>query len=417
MASLIGNGGNGSDHKLPTVDISERSPIPRWAADDRHQEDYNLAQFCLYQDIEQIEDYLFLELVRYALDQQNSDTLPYLANTAIDMVIKMVHSNETSMKDAKKCRREFMKHVVESSPETINKTPLMRMQDTIAKHMAMNEAQKRAAKERGLVLVEREYPDFHTECRDLEYFGATVDQQKLVEQSFVAAIWNADIPSEPSGAKPLFMDMASQIIQVATNYTHPLPDRYKLASVDMATAFVLRLNLLAVMVLGENRSIAFDAVRKTASAEAKQPKKWANFKHTLAPHGRTRDIPPNLVQSLAQLSKDKQHELEILNNKLLPLAQLNPFFCCLNNHHARMFTAIDSVQVMDESFVVQILGHLWNLLREEQYLTSVWLDLDFLIGALGVHFVFQGERPTIEGGKEALEKRIWYFVRAEEERS
>ncbi|KAK5080790.1 hypothetical protein LTR70_008718 [Exophiala xenobiotica] len=411
LTSLSDDGEAELDHKLPTagdvaVGIPEALPTPRLSEDDRIQEDYNLAQFCLYQDIEQIEDYLFLELVRYALDQQNSDWLPLLANTAIDMVLKMYRSIDTLLKDPKKCRIGFLKHMVESNPDAFNKLPLMRMQDTIAKQVAISEAQKEAAKAYQVVVVERRYPEFHREGRDLDYFGTTVEQQKLVEQSFVAAIWDAEIPSEPSGVQPWFMDSVSKVIQRAKNYKPR--GGYVFFSVDVATAFTLRLNLLATMVLGEKRSIAFDAHRKTALAESAQSKKWDKFKHTLAPDGRIKDISPNLVESLAHLSKDKQRYLEMLNNDLQFLAQLNPFFCCLNNHHVRMHTAVESVQITDQGFVVQLLGHVWNLLREEQYLTSGWLDLDFLIGALGVDFVFQGKRPTIAAGREALGYRIWY---------
>jgi len=413
VSSLSDDGEAELDHKLPTagnvaVDIPEGLSTPRLSEDDRIQEDYNLAQFCLYQDIEQIEDYLFLELVRYTLDQQNSDWLPFLANTAIDMVLKMYRSIDTSVKDPKKCMIEFLKHMNESNPDAVNKSPLMRMQDIIAKQMAVSEAQKVAAQKNQIIVVERRYPEFHTEGRDLDYFGTTVEQQKLVEQSFIAAIWDADIPSEPSAVQPWFLDSVSKVIQLAKNYKHSSRGRYVFFNVDVVTAFTLRLNLLATMVLGEKRSIAFDALRKTALAVSAQSKKWDKFKHTLAPHGRIKDISPNLVESLARLSKDKQRDLEMLNNDLQFLAQLNPFFCCLNNHHERMYTAIESVQIMDQCFVVQLLGHVWNLLREEQYLTSGWLDLDFLIGALGVDFVFQGKRPTIAAGREALGYRIWY---------
>lgn len=413
LASLSDDGEAELDHKLPAApaeapEISEDLPISKLNEDDRIQEDCNLAQFCRYQDIEQIEDYMFLELVRYALDQENSDVLPFLANTAIDMVAKMYWSIQNSVKDPQKCILGFTKHVTTNNVEAVDKSPLMRMQDIIAQHIAFEEAQKRAARIHDIFVVHRACLNFQNSGSDLEYFGTTTEQQKLVEQSFIAAIWDAETPSERSDFSPFIVDSVSKIIQEIKNYTPPSRARYDFAGIDVATAFALRLNLLATMVLGEKTSMVFDALRKTASARSKQSTEWSKFKHTLAPHGRVSDISPDFVESLARLSEDKQRGLEMLNNKLRPIAQLNPLFCCFNNHNMRMYRAIQSVQLTEGFFVVPLLGHVWNLLREEQYLTSGWHDLDFLVRALGVHFVFQGERPTIDRGREALKYRIWY---------
>ena len=94
-----------------TVDVKSSTSntmlTPELSEEDRMQEEYNLAQYCLYQDTEQIEDYLMLEIVRYALDQGNSDVLPYLINTAVDMVQKMVRSIDACVQDSKKCKIIF----------------------------------------------------------------------------------------------------------------------------------------------------------------------------------------------------------------------------------------------------------------------------------------------------------------------
>lgn len=56
------------------------------------QDESNLAMYCFHADLEELEDYLVLELACYAIDQQNTDTLPFLNNTAIDQAFYM--SNE-----------------------------------------------------------------------------------------------------------------------------------------------------------------------------------------------------------------------------------------------------------------------------------------------------------------------------------
>ena len=329
-------------------------------------------------------------------------------NTAIDMVCKMFGSIDNSVKDATKCKITFCKHILENDEETINRTPLMRMQHTLAKHKAMEEEEKRLAKEYDVVLLPRMYPNFHKEGCDLDYFGADIEQQKLIEQSFVAAVLDADLPSEHSAFRPLCVDSISKVVQFLKTCPLPPQRRHEFVMFDVAIAFALRLNLLAMMVLRDHRSVACNALLKTVSASATQSSKWRKFKHTVALEGRTKDISLDLDKYLAFLTQDQNRKAEVLSNKLRPLTKLNPLFCCLNDTQIRMHTAIQSVTIMDLSRVIQILGHVWNLLREKRHLGKDWPDLDFLTSALGVPFVFQGERPTIEGGSEALAFRIWY---------
>ncbi|KAK5957708.1 hypothetical protein OHC33_000897 [Knufia fluminis] len=402
---------NDSENELLTtranVDVPKSLSAPKLNEEDRDQDEYNLAQYFLYQDIEQIEEYLFLEFVRYTLDQQNFDVLPGLVNTAIDMVMKMYKTIDNSTKDSKKCKIRFYKYVSEKNQAAIDNTPLMRMQDTIAKHMAVIKAQKQLSQKFNVIVMAPPYPNFHDEGCCLDYFGASVEEQRLIEQSFVAALWAMEMPSERSAFESLSMDSVSKVVQRLKTLTLP-EGRIEFITVDVGSAFTVRLNLLLVMVLRENRSVAFNALMKSNSSKAIQTERWQKFKHCLAPNGRIKDMFPKLVLNLDQLTRDRTRENELLNNEMHGLAQLNPIFCCQNNTDVRMYTAIQSVTTMDHCFVVQLLGHMWNLLREKGYLNSGWHDLDFLVDALGVSFIFQDERPTMGGGAEALEYRIWY---------
>ena len=289
-------------------------------------------------------------------------------------------------------------------------TPLMRLQDTLAKHMGISVLQKQAAKDFDVVVVPCLYPEFHEARHDFEYFGASLEQQEIVEQFFIAAIWEMEMPSTHGAFRPMVMDSVSQIIQQIKKMPTPLCSRYEFISVDVTTSFALRITLLANMALNGKSSIASDALTETASAVVAQAKHWQGIKHTLTPEFYLGEARQNMVEHLDHLSDNRRPELKLVRTNLRPLAQANPLFCCLNNIHIRMFTAIHSVSIIDQSFVVQLLGHLWNMLKEEGYLGNNWEDLDFLVNALGGQFIYQGERPNMRAGREALVHRIWYFM-------
>lgn len=67
-----------------------------------------------------------------------------------------------------------------------------------------------------------------------------------------------------------------------------------------------------------------------------------------------------------------------------------------------------AIQVIDRSFTLRALSHLWNLLRELQYLDTAWPNLDAIIRQFGEAFAYQGQRPTLADGKKILLSRYWY---------
>ncbi|KAK5075295.1 hypothetical protein LTR64_001500 [Lithohypha guttulata] len=77
---------DGNDEPLASKKTDPRiqqPSTPRLDEDLKLQEEYNFARFCFYKDVQQIEDFLFLEIVRYALDAANSNVLPFLTDVAI----------------------------------------------------------------------------------------------------------------------------------------------------------------------------------------------------------------------------------------------------------------------------------------------------------------------------------------------
>lgn len=114
-------------HSLPTT-----AATPALSDDEKQQEEYNFAQFCLYEDVQRIEDFLILELVRYSLDQQNCDTLPYLVNSALDMIWQTSKTIEDSIGAKTRRRKAFATYVLQNHGDIIQSSPLMRMQEVVA---------------------------------------------------------------------------------------------------------------------------------------------------------------------------------------------------------------------------------------------------------------------------------------------
>lgn len=110
------------DNTMPTP----RAPA-KTSKEDRMQDAFDLAMYCLYADLEDLEDYLVLEITRYAIDQKNADTLPFIINTAIDQAHYMSDVLCKLVDDPCIARVKFTESDHDSNTQASLTSPLKRM--------------------------------------------------------------------------------------------------------------------------------------------------------------------------------------------------------------------------------------------------------------------------------------------------
>lgn len=106
----------------PSIQSTNTSHVPALTEVDRRLDECILARYCLYEDLQEIEDAIVLELVRYSLDQANSKVLAFLMNTSIELVADMSTAFDQSFKDCLEHRGAMFKAAF--APNDMNWTAL-----------------------------------------------------------------------------------------------------------------------------------------------------------------------------------------------------------------------------------------------------------------------------------------------------
>lgn len=229
----------------------------RPSADDRAQDDYDLARYCFYEDVQEVEDHVVLELIRYAIDQGNSDTLPFTITTAVDLVSQMyilLHER----KDAGKLYHNFEYPSASRQGGRKINSPLARLQGIITMELTCNMAIKSINQRdhrdcclgKACTLPAEPFP--RTEA-DLEYLTADSRRQWHTESNYIYSLWTEDTPSNPKDFQPLEVDAITKCL-------HMLKFAIKKENalhIPVGPAFGIRICLLATIILQEHKDIAF----------------------------------------------------------------------------------------------------------------------------------------------------------------
>lgn len=152
----------------------------------RMQDEFNVAMYCLHADLDELKDYLVLELVRYAIDQKNADTLPFLINTAIDRALYMQEDLCKLVDDSHLARQkiEEFDHRNNSREKHKQKRPassLRRLQGIIGVEMSTQKVEKivfaRMAKENGSHICQHGRIPFPYKKDDMNYLTASITEK------------------------------------------------------------------------------------------------------------------------------------------------------------------------------------------------------------------------------------------------
>lgn len=153
------------------------------------QDEFDMAVYCLHVDLEELEDYLVLEPARYAIDQKNADTLPFLTNTAVDQALYMSNEICKLVDNPHVARRRFEDFEQDNKTQKRATLSLKRMQSLISMEMAWHKLQKNifsqtARENNGRSLQQSRVP-FPFQDDDMDYLTASDNEKCWIELCFL----------------------------------------------------------------------------------------------------------------------------------------------------------------------------------------------------------------------------------------
>lgn len=389
-----------------TTDFGNETYV-RISQQDRAQDEYDLARYCFYEDVQEIEDHVVLELVRYAIDQANADTLPLIITTAVDLVSQMfalLHER----KNAYKLKHNFEWPLNSVREDRKIASPVFRLQDMISFELMSNAAWKQIQRQdhqdcclgKACKLPPEPFP---RNDADEEYLTADLRQQFKTEHNYIFSLWTEDTPSNYAQFLPYWFDVITKCLHML-KYGHD-KNNFGAFNIPVGPTFGIRICLLATVILQDRKEVAFRNLQKTAIQTSIDAASWKPLQPKL-----TVNQGEVLTHTLKFISDSTQKPKGLLDKRFEASFRINPILSCKNTLAYRLFNAIWGAQIIDRTYMFRTLAHLWNLLREEGYLKTDWPAVHYIQNMLGEYFIYQGDRPTISGlgGKKTLRSRVLY---------
>lgn len=397
------------DYSNTTVRPSAQAP-PKVTKEEQKQDEFNLAMYCLHTDLEEFEDYIVLELVRYAIDQQNSDTLPFLINTAIDQALYMENNICKLVEDPWTARNKFAEFDYKNSDQkTRAASSLKRLQGLIGMEMVCRSAKKEIfaniARRNGNRGVQHGRIPFPYQDSDVAYLTASDQEKWWIETRFLHTCWTEDSPKNAERFRPFYLDSTLKCIRELKYCSKNWNDGFRPGQIPIGGVFGIRLFLLATMIFGVGKTQAYDKLLKSTTRCSVSMQQWKSMEGIL----KNQWSEAQHVSSLTNLCNDFPTHKQFRNKSFQPTFEFSPVLCCLNDVTIRSLTSVLAMQVLDRSFIFRALAHLWNLLTEMGHLDVAWPDLERFINIFGEGYAYQGSRPTLrKDGKRVLWSRYFY---------
>lgn len=385
-------------------DESRRSPPSnvaqtlRMNEQEQIQDEFDLAKFCMLSDIQEIEDFIVLELVRYSLDQANADVLPFLSNAAIDIVAKMGAA----------LREQFDQQILEHGCHEATRTPkvdllqspLVRMQGLISSRL------RGPAKSSSAEAHHYHEEVFHPE---VVYFGAPVVEQAKIEKSFINHVFHLHRPADALGEYLVTVDYTFESMRQL--FSSEIRQHKRSTSVGIV--FAIRIAFLTTLLLKDHREFSLIQLKHTAS-------KFADLAAARDELWKSSLYRSRRIESIRLRLGPEPANTKNLHLACVPSVRISNSKIHLSQHHLtsawndsllRMIYANDSIRAMEKSNVVKVLAHLWNLLHEEAHLDVAWPDMQYLLAVLGEDYMFQSERPTLaRNGSKWIRERMMFCM-------
>lgn len=407
------------DRSRPIAKKTVSAPLLRieLSYEERIQDEYYLGHFCLYEDLAELEDYMFLEFVSYSLDQRNSNVLPYLVNATVDRALQMEHALLRSFDikgvDLESLSSKFFDRLFGGilTGETVASfitIPLLRTQFRIWCELAQQRLDKvyQTVDEQvaaGIPVLTYTPNSIRTE----DYFACSEEDQGAIERGFIRELWRT---RPPKSYQPFATDLSTKVIDDLRNLDL---SEGKMAWIGLGFTLAIRLRFLLTRVLRSNCDLPYAALHKSAKASGRADLELLVFHKSNQRH-EADGATSKYTQDGAINLEPKQHLVlqEAVTGPLAAQLRSNPVLCCLNVCVTQMYSATTLVGMMDKSRITRLLAHFWNLFHKLRRVRHSWSDLECLIEMLGEDFFFQGEAPTLALLEDdtAMRRRFMYAM-------
>lgn len=372
----------------PSSQSNSALPGPEGNEADRRLDECILAKYCLYEDLQEIEDAIVLELVRYSLDQANADVLAFLVNTSIELVEDMCTTFNQSFKDCTEKGGALFRATFEPagmSWTTLDQYGQSRMEFILT--ILLN-----GLKDTGKLPLPPGFDmQFDPGC---DYFGLHPHSQLDVDISFVADLLTS---RKPRYDRNIFGSFALDLVTRAIGIFQETASAGMFYFPPMDMAFAIRLRLLADIILKDVGQDSFyvmsDTLLSTIAKEETRDSYWASTAY------RSKSIEKqwSTIQKIVDSRSHAAQGHDLLGSPALrQLIHSDHIFCNWNTIRTRMTFCETSLYMIDASFVMRGLAQLWNLLEEEGVLNQAWPDLQYLRKAMGDNFFFKTARPVLK---------------------
>jgi len=262
----------------PSSHSNSALPVPEGNEADRRLDECILAKYCLYEDLQEIEDAIVLELVRYSLDQANADVLAFLVNTSIELVTDMCTAFNQSFKDCMEKGGALFRATFEPagmSWTTLDQYAQGRMEFTLT--ILLN-----GLKDTGRLDLPPGFDkQFDPGC---DYFGLHPHSQLDVDISFVADLLTSRKPRCDSN---IFGSFALDLVTRAIGIFQETASAGMPYFPPMDMAFAIRLRLLADVILKDVGHYSFyvmsDTLLSIVAKEVTRNSFWAGTAYRSKP--------------------------------------------------------------------------------------------------------------------------------------
>lgn len=340
----------------PFLQSTNTSQVLALTEVDRRLDECILAKYCLYEDLQEIEDAIVLELVRYCLDQANADVLAFLMNTSIELVADMCTAFSQSFKDCLEHRGALFKATF--APTDMNWTALDQYPQS-RMELILTISLQVLTRTGKLDLPPGLDKQFDPDC---DYFELHGHDQYIVDTSFVAGLLTSKKPQCDSDISGSFaVDLMTSAIELFQGPAFAGVSHFP----PLDVAFAIRLRLLSDIILKNVEQYSFNVMSDTLLAViAKEDKRstfWATTAYRSTHIGTGWSTIQKMVDSRSHATQGRN-----LSRKpaLRQLIRWNHVFCCWNAMRMEMTFAQTSLFMIDASTVVKGLAQLWNLLEE-----------------------------------------------------
>lgn len=368
--------------------------------EERIHAEFSFAMFCLHEDIQQIEEFLFLEFVRYRLDQANSFELPFLIQMAIDMVMKAESGIYATCEDADACKVAYAHTINAAREDQPHNSPLFRMRKIVAGLVAQMES-----------VPPNDNPPYVDDVQIVcppRYLSMSTKEQFAAEQEYLLNLLVSMRPKDDLST-PFPRDLLTLAIYWLRIRD---PDLAPFRQMPVAIAFAVRLHFLLSLVGNNQASLAFNRASNVFSEFEALYNQREDYYRTTKHQSASILVSYSVSKAFRE---DRQNRLrKCLQATKQPLRNAlrgNPVLWCLSDVLVRFNYAYESVRIIEKGVVVRMLAHFANLLREEALSLPLWPDLDFLTTTLGSKFIYQDDRPALsDNHREAFVRRISYAL-------